>query len=190
MIPLEIPSNHTAFLNPIWQTGVTLNVDVATSVRNVCRQIGISDDYLDERIQTLFLNGKAIDDPDTTIVPDRAVLALSAAMPGLAGATLRKGGSYASFRKAITEASASAASPPSPQKGSIILKLFNFISQELAPILLRYGIQIPTAALLDLLQKTGNPLPEIRNLGVPFHHLQDLESALSGHETVLLRLSD
>lgn len=189
MIPLEIASDAAPFLAPIWQTGVTMNVDVGTSVRNVCRQIGILDDYLDERIQTLFLNGKAIDDPDTTIVSDRAVLALSAAMPGLAGATLRKGGSYASLRQVITEAAALAA-PTSPQKGSIILKLFNFISQELAPILLRYGIRIGTDELLQLLNKTTKPFPEIRSIGVPLRSLQDLENATSGHETVLLRLSD
>ena len=189
MIPLEIPSKAASFLTPIWQIGVTMNVDVGTSVRNVCRQIGIPDPYLDERIQTLFLNGKAIDDPDTAIVSDRAVLALSAAMPGLAGATLRKGGSYASFRKAITEAAVSAAPPPL-QKGSITLKLFNFISQELAPILLRYGIQLGTTELLHLLQKTKNPFPEIRSLGVPLSSLHDLETATSGHEIVLLRLSD
>uniref|UniRef100_A0A7C4RPG8 Uncharacterized protein n=1 Tax=Desulfatirhabdium butyrativorans TaxID=340467 RepID=A0A7C4RPG8_9BACT len=189
MIPLEIASNAAPLLAPIWQTGVTMNVDVGTSVRNVCRQIGIPDNYLDERIQTLFLNGKAIDDPDTTIVSDRAVLAFSAAMPGLAGATLRKGGSYASFRKVITEAAVSAAPTP-PQRGSITLKLFNFISQELAPILLRYGILIGTDELLQLLNKTTNPFPEIRSMGVPLHSLQDLENATSGHEIVLLRLSN
>lgn len=189
MIPLELASNDPAFLTPIWQTGVTMNVDVCTSVRNVCRQIGIPDDYLDKRIQTLFLNGKAIDDPDTTIVPDKAVLALSAAMPGLAGATLRKGGSYASFRKAITEASVSTPSTP-PQKGSITLKLFNFISRELAPILLRYGIQIGTAELLHLLQKAGNPFPEIRSRQAAFQSLTDLETAIRGQESVLLRHSD
>lgn len=189
MIPLEIASKAASVLTPIWQIGVSLNVDVGTSVRSVCRQIGIPDSYLDERIQTLFLNGKAIDDPDTAIVSDRAVLAFSAAMPGLAGATLRKKGSYASFRNAITEAAVSAVPTP-PQKGSVTLKLFNFISQELAPILLRYGIQLETTELLHLLQKTKNPFPEIRSLGVPFRSLNDLEAATNGHEIVLLRLFD
>lgn len=35
------------------------------------------------RVQTIFLNGKAVDDPTHEIVTDKAVIALSAAMSGL-----------------------------------------------------------------------------------------------------------
>ena len=64
--------------------------------------LGLSPEYVDKRIQTLFLNGKAIDNPDTALLKEDSTLALSAAMPGLLGATLRKGSYYARMRNEIS----------------------------------------------------------------------------------------
>ena len=55
-----------------------------------------------EKIQSIMLDGKPVDDIGSAMIHDGSVLALSAAMPGLVGATLRRGGAYASFRSAIT----------------------------------------------------------------------------------------
>ena len=49
-----------------------------------------------------MLDGKPVDDIGAALVQDGSTLALSAAMPGLVGATLRRGGAYSSFRSAIT----------------------------------------------------------------------------------------
>lgn len=54
--------------------------------------LGLPHFYVEERIQTLLLNGLAVDDPDTAVLESGARLALSAAMPGVLGATLRRGG--------------------------------------------------------------------------------------------------
>ena len=71
--------------------GFMINVRVGESVRTLlCDRIGLDQSYFDERIQTLFLNSKPVDDPATAVVKDNAILALSAAMPGLVGATFRK----------------------------------------------------------------------------------------------------
>lgn len=188
MLPLELTSKDLSFLSPLWQLGVEMDVQTGTTIRDIlCRQIGIDNTYLDERIQTLFLNGKAIDNPDKTVVPDKSTIALSAAMPGLAGATLRKGGSYASFRKAITD-SACAVATDAQQKGTITLKLFNFIAQELAPILLHYGIKVETDALLAALKASCTDFPSFRSQGNSYRSLPELEAAIQGHRLLLLQL--
>jgi hypothetical protein len=188
LLPLDLTSKDLSFLSPLWQLGVEMNVRTGTTIRDIlCRQIGIDDAYLDERIQTLFLNGKAIDDPDRTMVADKSTIALSAAMPGLAGATLRKGGSYASFRKAITDTACAVAADVHPH-GTITLKLFNFIAQELAPILLRYGVKVEADALLAALKASGTVFPSIRSGGNVYRNLPELDAATKGHRLLLLHL--
>ena len=68
----------------------------------VCQQLGVHEVYFEERIQTIFLDNKPVDDVTKTVVRDGSVMALSAAMPGLVGATFRKGGQYSWMRKAIS----------------------------------------------------------------------------------------
>ena len=87
---------------PLLQQGFTVRARTGCSIRELlCGQFGIDPDYLKQRITTIFLNGKAIDDPESSRVADGATLALSAAMPGLVGATMRRGGYYAAMRGAI-----------------------------------------------------------------------------------------
>ena len=123
------------------EQGFEVEVRTGGSVREVlCRQLGIDGDYLDQRIQTIFLNARPVDDVDSTRVDSGATLALSGAMPGLMGATLRKGGFFASLRQDISyhkdnRTSDSAARP-------ITLKLFNLVAQELGPPFLHRGITI------------------------------------------------
>ena len=121
--------------------GFIVETRTGISVRDLlCRQIGVSDPYLDRRVQTIFLNGKVVDDVDTAVIRNGDVLALSAAMPGLAGATLRRGGVYAGMRKEISHYNK--ASNDSPGNGSVTIKLFNFVALELGAIFLEQGIRI------------------------------------------------
>jgi hypothetical protein len=81
------------------QQGFAVKVQAGCSVKTLlCEQLGLSPEYLEERIQTIFLDGRPVDDVNSAIIEDGSTLALSAAMPGLAGATLRKGGYYAPMR--------------------------------------------------------------------------------------------
>src|SRR5208283_5655020 len=83
------------------QQGVMLWTRVGCSVQVfLSEEIGAGQDTID-KIQSIFLDGRPVDDLDAAMIKDGAVLALSAAMPGLAGATLRRGGTYSSFRNAI-----------------------------------------------------------------------------------------
>ena len=87
----------------ILQQGFKLRARLGTSIRQVlCDQFGVDHDYLDKRINTIFLDGKAVDDVDSSTIREGSVLALSAAMPGFVGAAFRKGGYYSAMRGAIS----------------------------------------------------------------------------------------
>ena len=123
---------------------VQVDCDIKTLL---CEQLGLNPDYLETRIQTIFLDGRPVDDVNSAIVIDGSTLALSAAMPGLVGATLRKGSYYASMRSQISHREMTLSK--SPHQGIIYLKLFNLILKELGPIFLKRGVWINGKDLSD-----------------------------------------
>ncbi len=154
--PLQLAFQVTEKLRPLFlhlaEQGFEVQIRTGVSVRDVlCRQIGIDEDYLEQRIQTIFLNGRPVDDADRTRVDNGAVLALSAAMPGLMGATLRKGGVFASLRREIScdknDRTSAAAS------GTLCLKLFNLVVKELGPAFLQRGVTIKGQTFQHLLHR-------------------------------------
>jgi hypothetical protein len=127
---------------PLLQRGVRVMVQVGGSLRRLLEdQVGLNPEYMKERIKTVFLDGKPVDDWDSALVQDGAVLALSAAMPGLAGATLRRGGVWAGMRSQITHQENR--SSISPEEGLVAIKLFNLLIPELGPFLLEHGVFLP-----------------------------------------------
>lgn len=134
------------------QQGFMVKVQVGSSIKSLlCQQLGLSPEYFEERIQTIFLDGKPVDDVDSAIVKQGSILALSAAMPGLVGATLRRGGYYARMRDQISyrEETGSQAI----HEGMIFLKLFNLLLKELGPSFLKRGIWIKGKDLSDLFKR-------------------------------------
>jgi hypothetical protein len=102
-----------------------------------------------EKIQSIMLDGKPVDDIGSALIHAGAVLALSAAMPGLVGATLRRGGAYSSLRSVISYHETGEACKPG--EGWISIKLFNLMMAELGPGLLRQGVLVKSHDLADLL---------------------------------------
>ncbi|HYA13254.1 MAG TPA: hypothetical protein VEF33_02835 [Syntrophales bacterium] len=140
-VSLTIDAGLIAAFSQLLQNGFWLKGDVDCSVKSfLCEQFVVSPEYLEKRIQTIFLNGQPVDDTDTAIVRDGAILTLSAAMPGLAGAVMRKGGFYASMREQISYKTESTSC--SAQPGRVLVKLFNLPLQELGPFFLEHGIWI------------------------------------------------
>lgn len=107
------------------------------------REWGVSPAYAAERITTVFLNARAIDDLKGTVVRDGDRLALSGAMPGLVGATMRRGGYYAAMRGAMTHREGEYNGTEGV--GTIRVKLFNLLLTELGPEFLRRGIGLSAA---------------------------------------------
>lgn len=151
-VRLTWDGDNVANFHELVQRGLNIRIEVGATVREVlCGQIGIEADYVEKRIQTIFMDGKAVDDIDTAIVRNGSTLALSAAMPGLVGAVMRKGGYYASLRDAITYEEDGEA--VRVQDGLITLKLYNMVARELGPVLLEAGVLVGGADLSSFLEQ-------------------------------------
>jgi hypothetical protein len=151
-ISLAVKPDRMSLFSPLLGQGFTLKIQAGISVRDLlCRQIGVSDDYLDQRIQTIFLDGKVVDNVDTAVIRQGSALALSAALPGLAGATLRRGGAYASMRSQISHKNNTV--DDSSENGTVMLKLFNLVALELGPMFLKQGIWIDGKNLENFFQR-------------------------------------
>lgn len=123
------------------QQGFRVRARVGGSIRDVvCDELGVTDQYLDQRINTIFLDGKPVDDTRHAIIREESTLALSASMPGFVGAAFRKSGFYAIMRKQITHEKEEAAA--SGKQGFFVLKLYNFVADELGPLFLEEGIYL------------------------------------------------
>jgi hypothetical protein len=119
--------------------GFMVNIRIGESVKTlVCERLGIDEAYFDERVQTLFLDSKPVDDPATAVVKNGSILALSAAMPGLVGAVFRKGGRYSWMRGSITYPDENDVT--AGKTGWVTVKLFNLILKELGPFFLEAGV--------------------------------------------------
>src|SRR6185369_92588 len=96
----------------------------------------------------IFLDNRPVDDLERSLVHQGSRVTLSAAMPGLVGATMRRSGFYASLRQGISHAEPGGESEAG--EGTIRLKLFNLLLPELGPVILGRGILLRPAELAGL----------------------------------------
>ena len=151
-INLIVKPDRMSLFSSLLGQGFILKVQTGISVRDLlCWQIGVSNDYLDQRIQTIFLDGKVVDNVDTAVIRQGSALALSAALPGLAGATLRRGGAYAAMRSQISHKNNTV--DDFDKNGTVMLKLFNLVSLELGPMFLKQGIWVDGKNLENFFQR-------------------------------------
>ncbi|MGE0083208.1 MAG: hypothetical protein AB7S75_02175 [Desulfococcaceae bacterium] len=153
---------------PLFQQGVMLKIRTGCCIRSLlCGQLGMNPEYVTGRIQTVFLNGKPVDDPDQAMIGNGDTLALSAAMPGLVGATFRTRGKLAVFRSSITHQIHEKEMPD--KEGMITVKFFNLLVREMGPEFLEKGIWLRREAAEDFFrenaQKFGHCLTNIRKNG-------------------------
>ncbi|MGE5839665.1 MAG: hypothetical protein ACM34H_06995 [Deltaproteobacteria bacterium] len=182
------PKLFEKFLH-LLQKGVRVKARVGLNVLSfLCDDLGISPEYVDKRIQTLFLNGKAIDKPEASFLKENSTLALSAAMPGLLGATLRKGSYYARMRSEISHEEQNQGE--TVHEGSILLKLFNLLPAEIGPAVLARGILLNGEELNQFLKGLPEELmgmcTEARLDGHAVD-LQDLHQKIMKYELVLMK---
>lgn len=136
-------------LFPLLQEGFQVPAKVGCDIQSLlCDQFGLMPDYLADRISTIFLDGKPLDDVASAVIKDGATLALSAAMPGLVGATFRKAGCLAAFRGSITYTKRDEA-PTTCHDGFVTMKLFNLLISEMGPLFLERGIWVTGYVLRD-----------------------------------------
>ena len=187
---LTAENDRIPAFSPVLAKGFVVKIQVGCTVRElVCDQFGLSVDYLENRIQTIFLDGKAVDNVNTAVVRQDSTLALSAAMPGLAGATLRRGGFFAAMRSQITHNKIE--KNEIAKDGTIILKLFNLVAGEIGPMFLSQGIWIAGKHLQDFFRKaldhfwSGCRTAEIDGVYREIDALPDIDW---GQQTVFFKL--
>lgn len=136
----------------ILQGGFIVKCRVGISIKTLlCEELGLTPAYVMGRISTIFLDGKPVDDIESAIIKDGSSLALSAAMPGLVGATMRREGVYSSLRSSITYEEKH--SNYLSKEGLISLKLYNLLIDELGLLLLKRGIFVKSTELSAFLTK-------------------------------------
>ncbi len=81
---------------PFLQEGVAISAQVGCTLADLLgEQFALDREYVAARITTIFMDNRPVDDINVAMVHDGAKIALSGAMPGLVGATMRSGGFYA-----------------------------------------------------------------------------------------------
>lgn len=149
-IELNLNSNELNLFFPLLQKGVTIPAIVGCTLKSLLvDQLAIPSDYVTDRITTIFFNNSPVDDLDRTVVQEGSRVTLSAAMPGLVGATMRRGGFYAALRQGISHAAESGKSIDT--SGTVRLKLFNLLLAELGPGILARGIILERDEFTELL---------------------------------------
>jgi hypothetical protein len=140
-LKLVIASESPQRFFSLFSLGFSITTKAGCSINDLLnRQLGIAEAYIDDRIQTIFLNGRAVDDSKSATLREGATLALSAAMPGMVGSTFRKGGVFAGMRSQISHLKDKAGHRDLQIK--VKIKLFNLIARELGPVFLRKGVII------------------------------------------------
>lgn len=155
-ISLVIDSPFAKEFYVLLQAGFTVKCLVGTSIENLFYdQLKLNPQLVEKKISTIFLNGKPVDDIAMATVQDGSTLALSGAMPGLVGATLRRNSPLASFRQSISTQQTSQNFKKT--EGYIQIKLFNILLKELGLFFLERGIYLPRAVFISFIaQLTGD----------------------------------
>lgn len=105
---------------------------------------GFTGDYIEKTVQTIFVDGIAADSLDRDLTAG-STLALSAAMPGLAGAIFRRQGIHGSLRSRPEKQEKSGGTAA----GILTLKLFNSIATDRIQDLLTDGVLVSGKAFHD-----------------------------------------
>jgi hypothetical protein len=149
---LRIEGDQLDLFFPMLQRGVTVQAEVGRPLKDLlCTQFGIPEEYVTGRITTIFLDNRPVDDLDRSLIHEGSRVTLSAAMPGLVGATMRRSGFYAALRQGISHAEKG--DDLTSGQGTVRLKLFNLLLPELAPLILARGILLEKEDLDRLLKE-------------------------------------
>ncbi len=108
------------------QTGVWVGVGIGETVFSfVLRILSIDSLKMEAEVQTLLLNSRVVDEPETAFLQPGDTLVLSGAMPGLVGAMLRSKSPIKTMRSEIS--GLPGRSNEEIKQGFVKVKLFNTV---------------------------------------------------------------
>ncbi len=157
-VELSIPENQLSMVFPLLRQGVDVVARPGQTVHAFLHQdLGLSEQVIQSRVQTVFLNGQPADELNTARLAQGDVLTLSAAMPGLLGACMRVDSPYAAMRDSRSQDRDE--QQWSQGKGETMrftLKLFNFMASEIGPCVLTRGVYLRQEQLQKLMEQAAD----------------------------------
>ena len=146
---LTVRRAELARFKALLQSGVPVRAGARRSVLSfLVDDLGLAPEYVRQRITTVFLDDQVVDVLEDAALKEGSRLALSAAMPGLVGATLRRSGPYAAMRAEITRSAEHDVGARTPAATTLIrVKLFNLLLDEMGPALLERGVLLEPEAI-------------------------------------------
>lgn len=137
------------------QKGVGIKAVAGMSIREFMEEaIGLTSDYAEHRVRTIFLNSSPVDDIDGVKIKDGDMVSLSGALPGICGIAMGRDTVISPFR---TEISAKASDAVREGEAVIFLKLFNLVASEAGTGLLHKGVIVEAK---DVLKALGENAPK------------------------------
>lgn len=159
-LTLLVPTQAMGRFTTLLQYGIITETEPGLSVGGfLCSLPGFTSQYIAERVETIFLNGLPVDYLTTQITGSWPVLAVSAAMPGLAGAIFRKNSFHTALRTIPRRKTGE--SDPGEKKSSVVLKLFNVVARERGPALFARGCLLRSSAVLKFIRQRPQLLSEV-----------------------------
>lgn len=190
VLVLSISKDSFERFTTLLQSGSIFSINQKETISSFLLSLpGFTEDYIINRVQTIFLDGNAVDDLSISFTNPESVLAVSAAMPGLAGAIFRKNSMHAALRSGSTLYSDS---DQSNVNVSVTLKLFNMIAIERGIELLQNGITVYADVVRSFLHDRPSLFKSIHRVEFNSQQLYPdmLLSALPEiHSTINLRIT-
>ncbi len=170
---LTVSPESLVFFTTVLQSGIELKADDSVSIGMFLHQFpGFTAEYLAESVQTIFLNGTAVDDLTLPFTGTNPVLALSAAMPGLAGAIFRRNSFHSALR---TDTNTLQSSSIKQEFITVTLKLFNSIARDRGGEFLERGVCIKTTPVASFLLKRPSLMKKIEHIEFDNRQLEAVE---------------
>jgi hypothetical protein len=142
-VTLTIPADRARWsdLGAMFQRGVVVSIPGPRSVTDfLTLDLEIEPDYVRHVIASVFVDSMVVDDLDRATLHPGSTLTLSAAMPGLVGATLRRSSRYSAMRAEVSWREGHEGGRDDEPAPTIRVKLFNLIITGVGPSILRRGI--------------------------------------------------
>ena len=143
---------RSSVLNALFQGGVVVPIAGPRSVGDfLAIDLAIDPAYIRDTIATVFVDSMVVDDLDLAMLHPGSTLTLSAAMPGLVGATLRRSSYYSAMRAEVSWHEGATSGDDDEPAPTIRVKLFNLVIPGVGPSILRRGIVLDHEAAVQVI---------------------------------------
>ncbi|WP_163339365.1 hypothetical protein [Desulfopila sp. IMCC35008] len=184
---LKVDQGSPGLFSTLLQSGLQIAIEPGTTIDALLMKLpGFTSEYIAERVQTIFLDGTATDDLYTPISGIKCVLAITTAMPGLAGAIFRKDSHHAALRTTTVNTTIDT----SIKETIVTLKLFSALAKERGPGLLNDGVTVGSSNLVSFLNYRPSLLGRIKRCTFNDRQLapEELCEKIKPFETIHLRV--